>query len=432
MGITIHYCGTIADLDRVEEFEDRVLDMSLEIGGSARVWRSAADDDPARVVRGLLLDLSPGQETTSLLISPEGWLVPLCSIEAAEQGALAEPPWCFVKTQFGALEGHVALVELLAFLNEEFFSGLQVSDETGYWESRDLHALVDKFAQMQALIDGMGKGLRQTGLSAEAAEDPHILATRIERIARQVHQALCRPPEHAPVELDDDGPDWDDMPEAQWDAMYKEQRRKQERLHRAIEEQLQQGVDHSTAFDNAMRSEGIIDLPGESDKEGFADDWDTWDEEPEDEPWRESLPAAVIDDEFAEEPPEDFGTERHPLQRAASDLWLRAHRLLQDARGPAPLNVGAFMQGLGDLNGGLAQALSEPREDLGGLGRGLALVQLKRAWRGAAFARGSLVPLCAAGLISESELEAFEGGLAALANGIVEELARIRRERESE
>jgi hypothetical protein len=36
---------------------------------------------PRRVVRGVMLDLYPGQETTSLLISPEGWLINLFEIE---------------------------------------------------------------------------------------------------------------------------------------------------------------------------------------------------------------------------------------------------------------------------------------------------------------------------------------------------------------
>jgi len=77
MGVTIPYRGSLADIERVEDFEDRVLDLALEVGGQARVWRSVADDDPRRIVRGVMLELYPGQETTSLLISPEGWLVQL-------------------------------------------------------------------------------------------------------------------------------------------------------------------------------------------------------------------------------------------------------------------------------------------------------------------------------------------------------------------
>jgi hypothetical protein len=137
MGVTISYRGSLADIGRVEDFEDRVLDLALEVGGHARVWRSVNDDDPRRVVRGVMLDLYPGQETTSLLISPEGWLINLFEIEDAEKGRLAEPPWCFVKTQFGPVEGHVALVEMLTALQREFFPNLEVSDEGGYWGIRE-------------------------------------------------------------------------------------------------------------------------------------------------------------------------------------------------------------------------------------------------------------------------------------------------------
>lgn len=83
MGVTISCRGSLADIERVEDFEDRVLDLALEIGGQAHVWRSVNDDDPRRVVRGLMLDLCPGQETTSLLVSPEGWLINLFEIEDA-------------------------------------------------------------------------------------------------------------------------------------------------------------------------------------------------------------------------------------------------------------------------------------------------------------------------------------------------------------
>ena len=75
MGVTIHYRGSFKDLDCVEDFEDRVLDLVLDLGGHARIWRSSDSGDSDRVVRGLIVDLAPGQESTSLLISPEGWLI---------------------------------------------------------------------------------------------------------------------------------------------------------------------------------------------------------------------------------------------------------------------------------------------------------------------------------------------------------------------
>ena len=123
MGVTVHYRGRFADMDRIEDFEDRVLALVLELGGRAEIWRSTADHDPQRMVRGVLAHLHPGQETTSLLISPEGWLVPFFQIEEAEEGTIAEPPWCFVKTQFGPVESHVALVEMLIRLAGDFQIG---------------------------------------------------------------------------------------------------------------------------------------------------------------------------------------------------------------------------------------------------------------------------------------------------------------------
>ncbi len=131
MGITIAYRGRLADLGRIEDFEDRLIDFALEMGGLAQIWRSWDDHNPERMVRGAILGLAPGQESTSLLLSPEGWLIGLTDIEDAEEGRLTEPPWCFVKTQFGPVEAHVALVEMLEALEREFLPDLEVHDEGG-------------------------------------------------------------------------------------------------------------------------------------------------------------------------------------------------------------------------------------------------------------------------------------------------------------
>jgi hypothetical protein len=41
MGVTILYRGSLADLSRVEDFEDRVVDLALAIGGNPQLKRSA-------------------------------------------------------------------------------------------------------------------------------------------------------------------------------------------------------------------------------------------------------------------------------------------------------------------------------------------------------------------------------------------------------
>jgi hypothetical protein len=431
MGITVSYRGSLADMGRVEDFEDRVLDLALEIGGHARVWRSFHDDDPRRVVRGVMLDLYPGQDTTSLLISPEGWLINLFEIEDAEKGRLAEPSWCFVKTQFGPVEGHVALVELLSALKREFFPNLEVSDEGGYWETRDLAALRRKMEYLQTAIDGLADGLRRHGLTAEAAEDPEILLARIARVAQLVQRTLGRPAEHPPVCWDnDDSDDGFDDPadgtEAQWDAEFKEQRRKQERLHRAIEERRARGDETGDALLGAMRDEGLIDLPGEPSLSEAAREMLEAGEDEEDEPWRESLPDAIRDPD--EDTSDDWlGDEgHHPLLERVMDLNARLYDLAEAADQRPNENYRSLLGATGEMLGGLAQALGgrdfEPPS-------GLELVQLKRALRGAAFAYGMLFPLRADGFLAPAEFDELAATVESLQDDIYAELTRLREAR---
>ena len=310
MGVTIAYRGRLADLTRIEDFEDRLFDFALEMGGMAQIWRTWADDNPERMVRGVILDLAPGQESTSLLISPEGWLIGLTDIEDAENGRLNEPPWCFVKTQFGPIEGHVALVEMFAALKREFLPDLEVSDEGGYWETRDLAELVRRHSLLKAAIDGLAEGLSRYGLSREAAEDPDILLRHVERVAEQVHRTLRRPAEHPPVAFEDDefeGAVSPEVTEKLWDELSKQNRRQQERMQRAIEELRSRGVDDETALRDALR-EVVPDSPDEETEES-------------DEPWRDDEHVA-----FGESP-EDEACRRRPLvSRKRRRPWVRGRR----------------------------------------------------------------------------------------------------------
>jgi hypothetical protein len=427
MGITIAYRGRLADCTRIEDFEDRLVDCALEMGALVRIWRSWADDNPARMVRGVILDLAPGQEATSLLLSPEGWLIGLTDIQDAEEGRLKEAPWCFIKTQFGPVEGHVALVEVLAALKREFLPDLEVSDEGGYWETRDLAELVRKRSGIQRAIDGLAQGLRRHGLSREAAEDPTILLRHIERVAEHVHRILRRPAEHPPVDFEEGdtfgGAAGREATEKLWDELAKQDRRRQERMQRALEERRSRGLDDETAFRDALR-DVVPDLPGDETDRG-------------DEPWRddehppcgEGLADETAEDDagFGEadddsiEPEQE---ERHPLLQKAMDLLERLFALFRDEDRRLAPALGTLYQGAGDAMGGLAQALSYRDPDAEDYG--LRVVQLKRALRGAAFARGALFPLRSA--LSAEQFDELFHTLHQMETDIVSELGRVRSE----
>jgi hypothetical protein len=431
MGVTIAYRGRLADLTRIEDFEDRLFDFALEMGGMAQIWRTWADDNPERMVRGIILDLAPGHESTSLLISPEGWLIGLVDIEDAENGRLNEPPWCFVKTQFGPIEGHVALVEMFTALKCEFLPDLEVSDEGGYWETRDFAELARRKSFLQSAIDGLAEGLSRYGLSHEAAEDPEILLRHVERVAAQVHRTLRRPSEHPPVAFEEgefEGAVSPEVTEKQWDELFKQNRRQQERLQRAIEELRSRGVDDATALRDALR-EVVPDSPDEET------------EEP-DEPWRddehslfgqsaEDLPAG--EDAGLPEAGDEGGftadeDERHPLLQQAMDLFVRLDTIFPDEDPRIARSLGTLYQGVGDAMGGLAQALSSRDDDEDEADDfGLSVVQLKRALRGAAFARGALFPLRSA--LSKEQFDDLYQTLERMQTDIVSELGRVRDKR---
>ena len=437
MGVTVHYRGQFADLDRVEDFEDRVLDLVLDLSGKAEVWRSTADDDPSRMVRGLLVNLEPGQDTLSLLISPEGWLITPFQIKEAEQGDLPEPPWCFCKTQFGSVTGHVAVVELLAAIRKEFMPQLEISDEGGYWETRDVQELARKKRFLDRAITEFSAGLQQNGLTAEAAEDTSILQTRIERIAAKVQRSIGRPSEHPPIGLADEdfGAERDIVEtEAEYNELFKYTERRKEQLHRAIEERMQRGEDHTTAFENAMRDIGLT-VPDKSDWQ--IDDVDVdfndleeeapFDVEAED--WQSGPDefATDFDEELAEDERRD-----HPLLRRGTDLWLKLTKQFADTDAAHEQTLRTLFRGLGDLVGGLAQATSRIFEEddydefspLEKIQFGLTVTQLKRSLRGIAFARGALCNLRT--VVEPADAAQIHDELEKLNGDIIEELHRVR------
>jgi hypothetical protein len=432
MGVTVHYRGSIADLDRIDDFEDRVLDLVLELGGETRIWRSADAATPERIERGLMVNLAPGHETTSLLLSPEGWLIGLIEIEDAECGRLVEPPDVSVKTQFGPVEGHVAVVELLRALKKEFMPDLYVSDEGGYWESRDVRVVAERIGFLNRAMEAFQSALEEHPLSPEAAEDQDILVSRIERIARLVQQRVGRPAEHLPASVGDDDEVAPGSPEheAEWDELFRENRRKQERIQRAVEERILRGDAIEEALDGAFEAE--LPPPVREDDLDADDDFADSTAEPL---WTEIEDAAESEtagDWLASDDEVDAPSERDPLLGRAREVLLRAHKLFREDRKEAPQGyLDALMHGLLELNGGLAQVMplptGEPWEAPDETEVGLALEQLKRALRGAAFADGAMIGLRSAGALSKKDFADLHGELESLRMDMTAHLAALRR-----
>ena len=401
MGITIQYRGTVDDMSRIEEMEDRVTDLVFACGGRATVWRSYAELDPARVVRGLIVEMSPGQETFSLLVSPEGHLTPLFQIEDAEKLPFDEPRYCFVKTQFGSLTGHVALVHLLDALKQRFISNLEVTDESDFYETRDFNQLKHKKEFLDGAIRSMADGLREHGLSHEAAEDSNIVVARIERIAILVKQKMDGDVDDA-AEISQTGHEseaadkFDGSLEdevAIMDSLRRKNDLRNERMHRRIAEATASGMGIEESLELAMTEERL----GASSKNEFDESHDCADEESHDylsiaqqepqpdEPWRASLAETPLDESVRQSE-----RDRHPTVLAAQKFMIQLMELEKH-----DLNPSSFFriacQGAGDMVGGLVQATCDEMESR--IDRALSITQLKRALTGHAYARGAIFGL---------------------------------------
>ena len=303
---------------------------------------------------------------------------------------------------------------MLLALKREFVPDLELSDDGGYLPNYDLAELTRRRSQLNEAVSNLSTGLERHGLSREAAEDPEILLRRVERIATQVHRILRRPAEHPSVRsVDEDDylssvPDLESV-ESVWDELFMQNRRQQERLQRALEEGRSRGEDDDAAFDNALQDIGLEAPDAESGEET--------------EPWR-------VDEHDSFDEPVDQAhadgdaEERHPLLKAATDLLLELHSAFRDTSSRSAASLSTLFQGAGDTMGGLAQALSRGEDDFDDYG--LRVTQLKRALRGAAFARGALFPLRGVG--EAERISELHRAIGKLADDIFQELSRVRAE----
>ena len=137
MSLKVRFRGRIDDLRLIRDFEDRILKLASAFGSRASLWRSSSDTAGCRLIRGLLVHLSPGQSPVGLLLNHEGYLIASVELNTPADACPHWPRWCTVHTACSGVNGHAAVVELLSLMKAQWFSDLQVIDLSGYWEHRD-------------------------------------------------------------------------------------------------------------------------------------------------------------------------------------------------------------------------------------------------------------------------------------------------------
>lgn len=131
--IDVRYRGALADLDKLDSFEQRVLTLAKAGGVKAELAREKYGTvHPG--IRGVIVYPSEEVEPLSLVLSARGRLLPLDKLDLEEPGEL---PWLSIQTSTRIIEIYQFIMHLLIDLEPYFLKNFEVEDPGGMWGDRE-------------------------------------------------------------------------------------------------------------------------------------------------------------------------------------------------------------------------------------------------------------------------------------------------------
>lgn len=160
MGITIHYKGHIKSMALIDQLQKEMVDIcesmswdydllneDLNQPFSAELIHTdrGAEINGHIPLKGIIINTDPNNESFDLLFNPKGQLSSFMLEILLDEGTISEELlWVFVKTQYGPIDAHIAIVKLLDYMKKNYVPDLEVKDEGEYWETRDRERLMGK------------------------------------------------------------------------------------------------------------------------------------------------------------------------------------------------------------------------------------------------------------------------------------------------
>jgi hypothetical protein len=205
MGITIFAWGRInriADIARLiddlkviaeeRKWTYRIIDDDFDALPNAVLTRCGPDKAAAIEgslgLKGIILNTDPGSEPLSVLFDRSGALTDLMQQLSWIHGNGQDERFTACKTQFGSLDSHIRIIELLAGLQEKYITNLIVNDEGAYWETRDRRILAEKRIALGQCLRHVERVSGNIELSGDDVRDPEIIADRIEQALLKADQ----------------------------------------------------------------------------------------------------------------------------------------------------------------------------------------------------------------------------------------------------
>ena len=182
MGLSIHYSGTIKDMALIDELIAEVTDICQGLNWSYQIIKEPNADK----INGVCF--SPEEcEPIFLTFLPDGRMCSpvnlMCRDIYEKNGLDAEQIYTTsTKTQFAGVDAHMAIIRLLRYLKQKYFSVFELNDEGDYWETMDEKVLLSQFAKYDFLLNAVADALSE--MKAVPGETPLSLADRIEKMLK--------------------------------------------------------------------------------------------------------------------------------------------------------------------------------------------------------------------------------------------------------
>jgi hypothetical protein len=179
MGLAINYDGYIKDVALIDALVNEVEDICKTFEWKYNILHDEEID-------GILFS-PPESEPVHLTFNKQGRLLPVTSLmvkDIYETGELDKELMftAVTKTQYAGPDAHKAIIKLMRYITEKYFSVFRMEDESYYWETGDEVKMLERFKVYNALVDVFAEALQN--LEHVPGETPKSLADRIEELLK--------------------------------------------------------------------------------------------------------------------------------------------------------------------------------------------------------------------------------------------------------
>ncbi len=160
----IRYRGRLRLPVEVEQLADEVEDVCRSNGWESHRWeedwskpntiRMSFEEEALYTeghapLKGVSFNPGTDMETVWLTFTPDGTLNSLFTLQDPTFTAADKHyPWNRVKTKFGDAKTHAVICDLFRYVGDKYFAHIELEEEPGYWQHRDMARLEKFMAQI--------------------------------------------------------------------------------------------------------------------------------------------------------------------------------------------------------------------------------------------------------------------------------------------